>query len=216
MAKRKNKLFYFTLIFVVLAFVGFYLILNEINDLQNDIKNLELALEIYKKEGNIISPEEDLFGSQATSTEANGGALPPEEKKISVIPTAIIFETLSSPLLEPRTKITVTVESISKTEDGTLNVDIRAFTSEATTYSALEPRNFFELINLEENGKTEKPIDIKGTFQSIPPKSAISGRVIFKVEPAKNIIILQISYDETIKYYELNFSKKTYKETILG
>ncbi len=197
----------FTIAVLVIVLIGFYFVISEVSDLRNDLKNLELTLEISKKEGGVIG--------EATSTETND-ALSPQGGRILVIPTAIIFDTISSPLLEPQTKITVTVESISKTENGTVSIDIRAFTSEAAAYSALQPQNFFELIDLEAGGKTIKPVKTEGAFSSIPPKSAISGRISFKIDPVKNSIILQINYEDTIKYYELNFTKKTYKETVLG
>jgi hypothetical protein len=198
----------FTIIALVIVMLGFYFVASEVSSLRNEVRNLELTLEISKKDSGIIG--------EATSTEVNGEVPAPQEERISVIPTAIIFDTLSSPLLEPQTKITVTVESISKTENGSVNIDIRAFTSEADAYSALQPQNFFELIDLEAGGKTIKPVETTGAFSSIPPKSAVSGRISFKIEPTKNSIILQVNYEDTIKYYELNFTKKTYKETVLG
>ncbi|OGG38989.1 hypothetical protein A2116_01860 [Candidatus Jorgensenbacteria bacterium GWA1_49_17] len=198
----------FTTIVLIISLLGFYFVLGEVSKLRNDVKNLELALEISNKEGEVIG--------EATSSEPTGESPELSEKKASVIPTAIIFDTISSPLLEPQTKITVTVESISKTEDGSVNVNIRAFTSEAETYSALQPQNFFELIDLEADGKVMKPLESEGAFSSIPPKSAAAGKVIFKIEPGKNSIILQINYENTIKYYELNFTNKTYKEAVLG
>jgi cell division protein FtsL len=205
MTKNETKFIYAAIIIaVIIVIAGFYILMNQINNVRNDLKNLELTLALSQKEDQVIS--------EATSTEEKE-ELVPKEEKIIVIPTAIIFDVLSSPILSPQTKITVTVESISKQEDGTLNVDIRAFTSEATAYSALQPQNFFELLDLGTGGTSQKPIKIEGAFQSIPPKSAVSGRIIFKIEPSKNTTILQISFDGTIKYYEL---RKTYKETVLG
>ncbi len=207
--KRKKKTIYFIfLTFLILTLVGFYLVLNEINTLRNEVRNLEVALEMSKKESEVIS--------EATSTDIREEPLMLKEEKISVIPTAIIFETLSSPLLEPQTKITLTIESISKRGDGRVDVHIRAFTSEATAYSAIQPQNFFELIDLAAGGQSIKPVETIGAFDSIPPKSAVSGRVTFKIAPEKNSIILQLNYDNTIKYYELDFNKKTYKETAIG
>ena len=209
MKRGKNKNLYVVLvIFILLVLVGFYLILSEINNLRNDVRNIEFALEISKKENDIIG--------EATSTETNEDALSQKEERALVIPTAIIFETLSSPLLSPQTKITVTIEGVSKSEDGTVRINIKAFTNEATAYSALEPRDLFELLDLDAGGVTQKPFNIEGSFNSIPPKSSVSGNIMFKIEPTKNSIILQISYNGTIKYYELNFSKRTYKETVLG
>ena len=196
----------FTTFVLIIVVVGFYFVISELADLRSDLRNLELTLEISNKDNGIIS--------EATSTES--GNLSSQEGKVSVIPTAIIFETLSSPLLEPQTKVTVTVESISLAEDGTVALSIRAFTSEATAYSALQPQNFFELIDLEAGGKTIKPAKTDGAFSSIPPKSAASGRVYFKINPSLNSVILQINYENSIKYYELDFGKKTYKETAIG
>lgn len=213
MKRGKNKNLYVVLIiFILLVLIGFYLTLSEINNLRNDFINLKLALELSNKESDVIG--------EATSTEnldtPEGKLLLTKEDELTLIPTAIIFETLSSPLLSPQTKITVTIKSVSKSEDGTVRVNIKAFTNEAATYSALEPRDLFKLIDLDAGGVTQKPFNIEGSFNSIPPKSAVSGNIMFKIEPAKNSIILQVSYNGTIKYYELNFSKRTYKETVLG
>lgn len=197
-----------TIVVLVVFLFGFYFVLGEVGGLRNDVKNLELALELSKKSEEVIGPEKAPGGNEAASTEPGG--------KLSVIQTAIIFDTPSSPLLEPQTKITVTVESVSKNEDGEIGVNIRAFTSEAETYSALQPQNFFELIDLEADGKTMKPLETQGAFSSIPPKSAVAGKILFKIDPAKNSIILQLNYENTIKYYELNFANKTYKEAVLG
>ncbi len=213
MKRGRNKSLYVVLvIFILLVLTGFYLTLSEIDSLRDDLTNLELALELSNEENNVIG--------EATST---GNSDTPEDKsplikedKLILIPTAIIFETLSSPLLSPQTKITVTVESVSKAENGTVSINIKAFTNEATAYSALELRDLFELIDLDAGGITQKPFNVGGSFDSIPQKSSVSGNVMFKIEPTKNSIILQVSYNGTIKYYELNFSKRTYKETVLG
>ncbi len=196
----------FTVVALVIVFVGFYFMASEVGKLRNDVRNLEFALELSKEGGEIIGPEE--AGGETVPTETEG--------KLSVIQTAIIFDTVSSPLLEPQTKITVTVESVSKAEDGEVSVNIRAFTSEAETYSALQPQNFFELIDLKADGKVMKPLETQGAFSSIPPKSAVAGKVLFKIDPAKNSIILQINYENAVKHYELNFVNKTYKEAVLG
>ncbi|MCP6720367.1 MAG: hypothetical protein KJI72_03580 [Patescibacteria group bacterium] len=217
MKRGRNKNLYLVLvIFILLVLAGFYLTLSEIDSLRNDLTNLELALELSNEGNDVIGPKGAPFGGEATSTKTNEDALSQKEEKLIIIPTAIIFETLSSPLLSPQTKITVTVESVSKAENGTVSINIKAFTNEATAYSALELRDLFELLDLDAGGITQKLVKVEGSFDSIPPKSAVSGSVMFKIEPAKNSIILQINYDGIIKYYELNFSNRTYKETVLG
>lgn len=215
MAKSKKKTSYVVpvfIIFILFALGGFYVTLSAIGNLRNDLKNLELAFELSQRENTVVSEAaptaEETEESQTSKTEPQEG--------LTVIPTAIIFEALSSPLLQPQTNVTITIESISKADDGLVSINLKAFTNEATSYSALQPQNLFELIDLSTGGASMKPVGTEGSFGSIPPKSAVSGSVLFKIDPSLSSIILQVNYNNTIKYYELNFKRRTYKETVLG
>ena len=189
----------------ILALAGVFFILNELGNIKNAVSNCELAIELSQRNTTVIS--------EASSTESKNIQ---NSNKTILIPTAILFETISSPLLSPQTNITIAIEGVSKTEDGTIKIHLRAFTNDATSYSAIEPRNFFELIDLTAGGVTAKPLDSEGVFNSIPPKSAVSGNVVFKIDPTKNSIILQINHGESIKHYELDFERRSYKEPVLG
>jgi len=69
-------------------------------------------------------------------------------------------------------------------------------------------------VNLE--GENQKAILTEGQFDSMPPNSAVVGKLIFDGSPTTNTIILQVGYGENLKFYEFNFIKRTYKETVIG
>ncbi len=193
------------LIFALLVLAGFYFVLNKMNSLENDFKNLSASLQI----GN----EAAWDAIEATST---GETVKIGEIKGGVsIPTALIFEVNSSPILEPQTKITVTLENVRKSEDGLFTLELKVFTNEASAYSALEPRDLFEIVDLQ-GGQNQRAVKVEGNFGSIPPKSAASGRVTFKIEPTANKLILQINAAAGQKFYEVDFTKRTFKETSIG
>lgn len=204
---RGNKKIY--AVFGILATVILgttYFTLSEINSLRNDLKNLELSFALNQKERTVIT--------EATSTpeiKPSAGAA----EGVVAIPTAIIFDVLSSPVLAPQTKITVTVESIAKTKEGEVIIGLKAFTNEAEAYSALEPKDIFGILDLT-SGAVDRPFKVDSTFASIPPKSAAAGKVSFKVSPEKQSIILELRYDGNLKHYEINFERKNYQEAILG
>jgi hypothetical protein len=196
--------------FLIIILAGFYLLLDNIRSLRNDVKNLELAIEILKRNQETADNKKTEISAEPTTTPA----ITPQTENTITIPTSIIFETQSSPALEPRTKITITIESVTKTKDGRVTLNIKAYTNEATSYSAIEIRDLFQLVNL--SGEDQKPLEINGSFQSMPPKSSVSGNAVFKIEPNQNSIILQVGPLENASFYEFNFLQKTYKETILG
>lgn len=131
------------------------------------------------------------------------------------INTAITFTTLSSPTLQPQTLVNVAVERVIRSEDGTMTAELRIFTGEATAYSALDVNNYFAFVDLE-RGEFQLPSEVKGSFGSMPPRSATTGQVIFRGIPKKNKIIIQIGPSDNPKFYEFDFSKGAYKETLIG
>lgn len=188
---------------------GSYLMLDNIHSLRNEVKNLELNLQILSKKDEQLPPSVPEKPAEEISRPQT-----PEDSESVSIPTSIIFAAQSSPLLSPQTKLTVTLENTTKAKDGTITLNIKVFTNEAVSYSAFEPRDYFQIINLE--GADQKAARTAGQFNSMPPKSSISGSLIFKIEPAQNTIILQVGPTENAVFYEFNFLKKTYKETFLG
>lgn len=201
----KNKSTDFiTAILIVVMIIGFYLVISNINQIEKDIKNITSTQ-------NNVGAGAVVPGNKATTTESNGSEV---NKESTSIPTAILFESKSSPLLEPQTDLNIAIENVEKFEDGQVNVDIKVFTNNADSYSATQPNNLFELVNL--SGENQKPLKIQGAFDSIPPQSAVTGKVIFKVESGKDEIILQIQSNEGTKNYRFDFNKQNYQEAILG
>lgn len=213
---RDNKGIYIVSIILTLFVLGgFFLVFDTFGNLRNDIKNLESSVELLMKwksenEGKITQPN-----TETVREPENTPQEPPADKTPSVvIPSAIIFEAKSSAALLPQINITVTIEGVEKSSDGAIAVNFKAFTNQASGYSALEPRDFIELVSLE--GENQKVIKVDGQFGSIPPKSASSGTAYFRIAPTQNTIIIQIGAGENLKFYEFNFLKKTYKETVIG
>ena len=204
-------------IFALFVLAGFYMMFDKNNTLSTDVKNLELQLALKNQTPAQEAKEQDKspimpdHTSEATTTPTPA---PTPELQAIIIPTAIIFDTPSSPLLQPQSTITVTVESVSKTDDGTITLAIKGFTKNATSYTAFEPGSLFELLIPE--GENQKPLQVVGQFNSIPPKSVSAGKIVFKIDPSLTTPILQVGSGDATTYYELNFTKKTYKETEVG
>lgn len=190
-------------ILIIVMIVGFYLVLSNIQETKKDINKISSNIEETVSDGTVTP------GKQATSTDESQNS----NLDTTTIPTAIIFEAQSSPLLEPQTDLTVTIEKVTKSENGQVMLDIKVYTNNAESYSALQPSNLFELVNLSEGN--QKPLRIKGSFDSIPPQSAVTGQVTFKVEGSDEVI-LQIQSKEGLKNYRFNFENQNYEEAILG
>ncbi len=185
------------------ALFGFYYTLDQIGALNTRIDNLEISLEFATRPTTEQSASST--GVSAISSSTPGTI---------TIPSAIILETQSSPALQPQSRLTVTLENVQKKPDGTIAVGIKVFTSDASGYTAFDPRSFLEIIDLA--GGVRRVADVIGQFGSMPSKSAVSGVVLFQEDSQKNTIILQISADNILKHYEFNFSDRTYKEVVLG
>jgi hypothetical protein len=137
------------------------------------------------------------------------------QEKITTINTNITFKTLSSVTLKPQSELNVLVEQISQTENGIINLKVKVFTDKATTDSALNLNNYFALVDIQ-NGEFQLPTEIKGLFDSMPPKSTTTGEVIFENFIKKNKIIIQIGPTDESKFYEFDFDNKSYKEIQIG
>ncbi|MEK7465371.1 MAG: hypothetical protein AAB631_01180 [Patescibacteria group bacterium] len=201
------------LVFAMLALTGFFFMFDKIGNLQSEVKNLELALQLAEQK-NTASAQPSMPTLPApTNPPAPAPTSTPTQSTVE-IPTAIIFTASSSPLLAPQTSLSVTVESAARAEDGTLTLSIKVFTSQASSYSALDTKSFFELVDL--NGDNQSPVAITGAFSSMPPKSAITGTVQFQMLPAKKTGIIQMRTGDDMKFYEFDFEKRTYRETVIG
>lgn len=213
---RDNKGVYIVSIILTLFVLGgFLLVFDTIGSLRGDMKNLESSVDLVMKwksenEGVVTQPT-----TPTTPETENTPQEPVVDKTPSIlVPSAIIFEAKSSAALLPQVNVTITIEGVEKNSDGAVAINFKAFTNQASGYSALEPRDFLEIVSLE--GENQKVIKVDGQFGSIPPKSASSGAAYFRVAPTQNTIILQIGTGENLKFYEFNFLKKTYKETVIG
>lgn len=216
-----NNIYAIIVVFALLVIGGFYFVFDRIANLRSDFKNLELSFQLATKDSNEVenATNDKKIGTKDTSESVK--KIEPikteqlnNELKGITIPTAIIFEAQSSPLLQPQTKMTVTVDNITKGDDGIITLNLKVFSSEATSYSAFEARDFFEVVRLDADN--QKPLKAEGQFNSIPPKSAIYGTVIFKIDTGVKTMILQVGSGTNLKFYEFDFEKKSYKETVIG
>ncbi|MEK7542712.1 MAG: hypothetical protein AAB503_00165 [Patescibacteria group bacterium] len=218
MERKSDAPIYITIIvFAFLAAGGFLLMSDKIGTLSTDLKNVQLQLEFANRGSG---------ASQQTGANSSNNNLDTNQKQTetavqnqqpsasTAIPAAILFDTQSSPTLLPQTKLTVTIENVDRTADGTMTVGLKVFTKEAKGYSAFDPKTVIEILNL--NGDNIKASGTNGQFASMPPKSAMTGNIIFSTDPSRSTVIIQIGSDDSLKFYEFNFTKKTYKETTVG
>ncbi|MDP3725474.1 MAG: hypothetical protein Q8R20_03340 [Nanoarchaeota archaeon] len=196
----------FPLIVMLFLAGGFFMVLQKLSDIEEMFQNSSLSPASSTLPLGTAVPSERVPVATSTKSEDSGTI---------TIPTAIIFRTLSSPRLEPRTNIAIILESVSKDTNGTLSIGLRTFTSEASSYSALELQSIFEIVDLS-SGNNLRASDITGSFNSIPPKSVSPGVIQFRVPPAQRSIILQINTDENPIFYRFFFDQKRYEETTLG
>ncbi len=206
----------------VVTAVGFFFMFEKISSLETSVKNLELqnsiggsvvasstVMELPDGREKTQSPNDrdpSRFGGNASTA--------PTSTKPAGISTAIIVSALSSTKLQPQTILTVSVENVSRSGDGTITVGLKAFTNAATAYSSFDPASIISILNL--NGDDSPVGTVSGLFDSIPPKSAAAGVITFKTDPSTTTAIIQVGEGDNVKYYEFNFSKMTYRETIVG
>lgn len=215
--ERKNTGIYLTigLIFVFVV-VGFFFTFDSIGTLRTDVRNVEMALELANKERQATPVEQpikrvDQESKNTTSSEEQATEV---FTNIATVPTAILMDVQSSPILLPQTNLTLSVESINKNSNNTISINFKIYTSKATGNSSIDPAKIFSIVALDSDNI--ESFKTNGQFSSIPPKSVISGSVLFRISQAQNTIILQVGYGENTKFYEVNFSEKSYKETFIG
>lgn len=214
--KSDKTIYFIILIFAFLVLGGFFVILNQISELSTEVKNNELNLQLISGKGTATStPNQEAASTQnqtgAAQTPANA---PPTPLNEITVPTGIIFIASSSASLQPQTPVTITIESVAKRSDGLITVALKAFTNQATSYSAIDPTSFLQYVSLDSDN--QRPTNASPIFASMPPKSVTSGTVNFQIDAGKNTIILQVGQGDDPKYYEINFANGTYKETIIG
>ncbi|MGC9603422.1 MAG: hypothetical protein ABSF47_03050 [Minisyncoccia bacterium] len=212
---KNEGLIYFVI--VILAFLvlgGFYFVFDKLSSLNTEVKNVELNYQLASK-GSVTTP-----APSTTSTSENGqnnsGNQNPTTPGTSdiVVPTGIIFTVSSTPALQPQSPITITMDNVTKKSDGTIVVTLKVFTSQAGSYSAIDPTNFIQYVSLDSSNQI--PTNVSPIFDSMPPKSVVTGTVSFQLDPSKSVIILQVGQGDNPKFYEINFGTGTYKETVIG
>lgn len=219
MKDMKNEgLIYFVI--VILAFLvlgGFYFVFDKLSILSTEVKNNELNLQLLLKNSNTPSSAPNPTTPAITTQPNTQNQNTPNNTRTAndiTVPTGIIFSINSSPALQPQTSVTITLESVTKKSDGTILVSLKAFTSQAASYSAIDPSNFIQYVSLD--SPNQVPGNISPVFGSMPPKSVVTGTLTFQLDPAKSIIILQVGQGDNPSFYEINFGTGTYKETTIG
>jgi hypothetical protein len=198
-------------VFALLVLAGFYFIFDKMSSLQATVNSFERqaaaeALVPTPAQPQIPTPTPPPATSTPTTTTPQDSSL--------TIPTAIIFSASSSPALQPQGRLTVQVEKAVKSSDGTITLSIKVFTGEVTSYTSFDPKDVLQILNLEGDNTTSSLVT--GSFSSMPPKGAVTGSVLFKTDPARGTFILQVGPVETAKFYEFDWSRKTYTETVVG
>lgn len=216
---KDDKIIYIIIvIFALLVLAGFYLVFDKISGLRVALENAKMNYQLASQSANNANPSSPSAPealSSPTSSTNNQNTLTDQPAANGIaIPTGIIFTASSSPMLQPQASITVTIDSITQKSDGTILFSVKAFTDQSSSYSAIDLGDLMQLVNL--NGDNRKANDIKGAFNSMPPGSAVTGSLSFQGSPNQNSIILQIGQDNNLKFYEINFLKGTYKETVIG
>lgn len=136
------------IIFVLISIVGFYVAFDKIATLSTTVSNLELADQIKSKSEETPAtpiPAPATTNQQTQTNQPAGDAT----DVIAKISTAIIFDVNSSSSLLPQASTTITIDNVSKLKDGTLTADIKAFTSNASSYTAIDPKSLFWIINVD-------------------------------------------------------------------
>jgi hypothetical protein len=214
--ERNNTGIYVTLgVILILIIAGFFFVFNSLGTLRTDVRNLEMALELANKERQatiiVQEPKEKTPETKETTSTPEKN---PEIKILSTVPTAILMDVLPSAASPSQSKVTVSVESIDKNSDGTTSLSFKIYTNKATGNSSIDPIRIFGIVSMDSDNI--QPFRVTGQFSSIPPKSVAPGSVFFRISEGQSTFILQVGFGENVKFYEIDFFKKTYKETVIG
>ncbi|PIR07605.1 hypothetical protein COY65_00980 [Candidatus Jorgensenbacteria bacterium CG_4_10_14_0_8_um_filter_39_13] len=219
--KLNRDIYFFIIIFLLMAaiFVFLYFKMNVLSDQLQQIQQSQLSQSIPKNivDQNLTPPAYLETTSSISVVTTPPSPLPStssEQGEGLVIPVSLVFVASSSPALEPQTSLTITVEKAIKKENQII-FQINVFAKEAESYSAADLSSFFHLFDLD-SGESISPAEIKGSFQTLPPKSSRTGSVIFNLLFNQNKIILQTGDENQSNFYEFDFLKKTYKEIVVG
>lgn len=194
--KQENILKILTISVIIILILVIWMLLR-LNSLEKEITQT------------VLSAVPSLSQQESLQTEQT----PATEQKITA---SIAFTALSSPNLQPQTQITVTIENVLRLPtDGTVIFNVKALTNQASAYSVLNMNELFAFINLDK-GISQPPSEIKGSFNSLPPRTATVGQIIFKNLPDAGKMIFRIGPPDNPKFYEFDFIKNKYSETQIG
>ncbi len=215
--KQDKSIYAVIVIFALLVLGGFYVVFDKISGLDTDVRNNDLNLQLLSKNSAPVSPAVS-SDQTPTSTQNNvqNQTSQNDQQNASdiVVPTGIIFTVSSSASLQPQTPVTITMDNVTKKSDGTILVTLKAFTSQATSYSALDLPSLIQYVSLDSDNQS--PTNPSPIFSSMPPKSVNTGTVTFHVDPSKTTIILQTGQGDNPDFYQIDFTNGTYKETTVG
>jgi hypothetical protein len=206
----QKGIYIFLVVLTIAVLVGFYVIFRQLNVIQQVVLNTPA-----NNSQPVVTPAATSSGNQVPSSTPTN--TPPAGKNIAgvvSIPTGIIFTVSSSPVLQPQTNVTVTITSVTQAADGTVTVNLKAYTNQTTSYSALNPADFLQIVNL--SGDNETIVSTTGNWNSMPPQGVTTGTAVFKVSPNTNTLILQIGDPTSAEYYQFDFANQNYKQTVLG
>lgn len=180
---------------------GFAYLYQHSNSLELRINNIELSKQ-YKNEAtttpDIRFSDNNQSKEDVEDTSAN-------------IPSAIIFETKSSPILSPQASIIITIESITSKTD-VIDINIKAFTAKASSYTALEMPSLVTM--LQSDGTIIKSTSTSSAWKSMPPKSFVTGNLSFPIQKNQKTVMIRIDNGTGITFYSFDLEKKTYKEVV--
>jgi len=194
---KQEKLIKIIAVFTVIAFILIAFIIIKINKLEKGIIKNNLP--------STIPPNNQVSNNNIIT----------EGKEMLTIDTNISFTTLSSITFNPQSPLEIFVEKINQSENGIITLEVKVSTEKAETYSSLDLKNYFALVDVE-NNEFKLPTKIKGFFNSMPPKNLIEGEIIFQNFIKKDKIIIQIGPGDDPKFYEFDFDNKNYKEIQIG
>lgn len=126
-------------------------------------------------------------------------------ESLTVIPASIVYIANDSP-----NKVVLAIESVGKTEKGTVIVGIKALTFEATSATSINPTNFLALIP-STGGEIHSDF-VQGNFTNMSPGGSYAGNVIFTMPAGRSTLILQVGTGQAVVFFEFDFSSKTFRQ----
>lgn len=124
---------------------------------------------------------------------------------LTEIPTSIVYVASEAP-----DKVVMTIESVGKTDKGTVLIMLNIFTLEASKMTSVNPSDFLAVIPPE--GNEVRPSFIQGSFTNMAPGGSYQGNAVFTVPAGRNSIILQVGRNEDVVFFEFDFSNKTFRQ----